>query len=96
MTHFDMSYKAFGLIANHEKGVVNVMYERQPFCSAAQHEVNTQTCDRYYGVVHTADLWKLVAGVVVCFIAAGLTVGSLVSMLYRIDRQPPAVGASGS
>ena len=101
MTHLDLSYQAFGQIADHNKGVINIMYERQPFCSAAAHSVNTQTCDRYNGVVYTADLWKLAAGVAVCFATAAFTVGSLVSALYRKERQEQrhtqaANAASGS
>ena len=83
MTHLDLSYAAFGSIADHDKGVINIMYERLPFCSAAEHDVNTQTCDKYYGVVHKSDLWKLAVGVAVCFLAAGMSVGSLVKVLYR-------------
>lgn len=83
MTHLDLSYAAFGLIADHDKGVVNIMYEQLPFCSAAEHGVNTQTCDKYYGIVHVADLWKLATGVAVCFAASGLCVGSLIKVLYR-------------
>ena len=79
----DLSYAAFGLIADHEKGVVNIMYEQLPFCSAAEHNVNTQTCDSYYGVVHTSDLWKLAAGTAVCLVASGLFVGSLLKLMYR-------------
>lgn len=82
MTHLDLSYAAFGLIADHEKGVVNIMYEQLPFCSGAEHSVNTHTCDKYNGVVHTSDLWKLGAGVGVCFVAAGVSVGSLIKVLY--------------
>ena len=63
------------------------MYERQPFCSAADHSVNTQTCDRYNGVVYTADLWKLAAGVAACFAIAGVTIGSFLTGLYRKERQ---------
>lgn len=95
MTHLDLSYAAFGLIADHDKGVVNIMYEKLPFCSAAEHNVNTQTCDRYYGVVYTSDLWKLAAGVAVCFVTAGCTVGSLIAGLYRKDRQAQAATANG-
>lgn len=95
MTHLDLSYAAFGLIADHDKGVVNIMYEKLPFCSAAEHNVNTQTCDRYYGVVYTSDLWKLAAGIAVCFVTAGCTVGSLIAGLYRKDRQAHAATASG-
>ena len=87
MTHLDLSYKAFSTIANPEKGVINIMFERLPFCSAAEHDVNTQTCDRYYGVVYTSDLWKLAAGVAVCFVTAGFAVGSFVSALYRKEQQ---------
>ena len=79
----DLSYAAFGLIADHDKGVINVMFERLPFCSAAGHGVNTQTCDKYNGVVHLSDLWKLGVGVAACFAVAGLSVGSLVKLLYR-------------
>lgn len=86
MTHLDLSYKAFGLIADHDKGVVNIMYEQLPFCSAPEHDVNTQTCDRYYGVVYTADLWKLAAGVSVCCLCAGLAVSALVAGVYRKER----------
>ena len=100
MTHLDLSYQAFGLIADPTKGVINIMYERQPFCSAADHSVNTQTCDRYNGVVYTADLWKLAAGVAACFAIAGLFVGSCISGLYRKERQAqkqvPAAGTTGS
>jgi len=86
MTHLDLSYKAFGLIADHDKGVVNIMYEQLPFCSAPEHDVNTQTCDRYYGVVYTADVWKLAAGVSVCCLFAGLAVSALVAGMYRKER----------
>ncbi len=94
MTHLDLSYKAFGLVADHTKGVINIMYERQPFCSAAEHDVNTKTCDRYYGVVYTADLWKLAAGVAVCFATAGFTVGSLIAGVYRKERQAQTATAA--
>lgn len=82
----DLSYAAFGSIANHDKGVINIMFERLPFCSAAEHSVNTQTCDKYYGVVHSSDLWKLAVGVIACFAVAGLSVGSLVKLLYRTQQ----------
>lgn len=95
MTHLDLSYQAFSSIADPEKGVINIMFERLPFCSAADHDVNTQTCDRYYGVVYTADLWKLAAGVAVCFVTAGFVVGSFVSALYRNEQQRQS-SASGS
>lgn len=87
MTHLDLSYKAFSTIADPTKGVININFERLPFCSAAEHDVNTQTCDRYYGVIYTADLWKLAAGVAVCFVTAAFLVGSFVSALYRKERQ---------
>lgn len=70
------------------------MFERLPFCSATEHDVNTQTCDRYYGVVYTADLWKLAAGVAVCFVAAGLAVGLIVSALYRKEQQRQSSASS--
>ena len=94
MTHLDLSYKAFSSIADPAKGVINIMFERQPFCAAAEHEVNTQTCDRYYGVVYIADLWKLAAGVAVCFVTAGFFVGSFVSALYRKEGQIQSSGSS--
>lgn len=91
----DLSYKAFSSIADPHKGVINIMFERLPFCSAAEHDVNTQTCDRYYGVVYTADLWKLAAGVAVCFVTAGVVVGSFVSALYRKQRQIQSSAVNG-
>ena len=94
MTHLDLSHRAFSSIADPTKGVINIMFERQPFCSAAEHDVNTQTCDRYYGVVYTADLWKLAAGVAVCFVTAGFFVGSFISALYRKERQVQSSASS--
>ncbi|KAL0025510.1 hypothetical protein WJX77_007686 [Trebouxia sp. C0004] len=42
MTHLDLSYKAFGLIADHDKGVVNIMYGRAEDVMTASLSSQTQ------------------------------------------------------
>ena len=83
-THLDLSHTAFGLIANHSKGVVDIKYTRLESCNAIEHGIDTQTCDKlqqYSAVFQMADLCRaawgasvsmLTAGIVLVYLAVGL------------------------
>lgn len=85
-THLDLSHSAFGLIADHTKGVVDIKYTRLESCGAAEHHVHTQTCDmfeRYHVMYHVADVCRALFGAAVAFAAAGAVLAYLVIGLWH-------------
>ena len=85
-THLDLSHSAFGLIANHSKGVVDIKYTRLESCGAAEHSVNMQTCDNfedYHTAYYVADVCQVFFGAAVSFAAAGVVLVYLVVGLWR-------------
>ena len=89
--HFDMSWSAFGAIASHEKGVIDLEYTQVPraLCQKdlGQLGVNMDTCNDYHGVLVSKDLWKLFVGVAVCFVVAALVCFVFVQSLYGLRRR---------
>ena len=82
--HFDMSWLAFGHIARHEAGVIDVQYTRVPLdrCRTPDQGVNADTCNAYYGVFVSRDLWKLFVGVAVCVSVAAIACFVFVKSFY--------------
>ena len=83
-THFDMSYWAFEKIADISAGVIDVEYQwvASKLCRTAQQQINTNTCNKYHGVVVRGDLWKLGLGLLACLSVAAACSWVIVKALY--------------
>lgn len=85
-THMDLSYMAFGMIANHSKGVVDMKWERLSSCGAADLGVNSQTCDnlqKYHAVFKAADACRAVFSASVSLLFAGFVLLYLITGVWR-------------
>lgn len=85
-THLDLSYMAFGLIANHSKGVVDIKFEKLASCEASEHGVNTQTCDKlqkYHAVYQAADVCRAVFGASISLLFAGFVLIYLITGIWQ-------------
>ena len=85
-THFDMSWLAFGHIARHEAGVIDVQATRVPLarCQTLEQGVNMDTCNAYYGVLVSKDIWKLFVGLAVCLAVAAIVCFAAVRSFYAV------------
>lgn len=89
--HFDLSYSAFGALADHNAGVIDLQYERVPLvmCRTPDQAVNTGTCNKYWGVLVSADVWKLFVGVGICMAIAGISGFVFVKSVYGFRTPRP-------
>lgn len=85
-THLDLSFMAFGSIANHSKGVVDIKFEKLASCEASEHGVNTQTCDKlqkYHTAYQAADVCRAVFGASISLLFAGFVLIYLVTGIWQ-------------
>ena len=90
-THFDLSYEAFTQIARWQAGVIDVNYVRVPAarCRTPVQQVNADTCNDYYGVLVSKDLWKLFVGIAVCMAMAAIIAVILIKSVYGLRTPQP-------
>lgn len=85
-THLDLSHTAFGMIADHSKGVVDLRIQKLDFCPAAEHGVNTETCDvlhKYHAAFKAADICRAVFGAAVSCLFAGFVLMYLITSIWQ-------------
>ena len=85
-THLDLSHTAFGMIADHSKGVVDLRIQKLDSCQAAEHGVNTETCDvlhKYYAAFKAADICRAVFGAAVSCLFAGFVLVYLITSVWQ-------------
>lgn len=85
-THLDLSHTAFGMIADHSKGVVDLRIQKLDSCSAAAQGVNTHTCDvfqKYYTAFKAADFCRAVFGAAASCLFAGFVLMYLITAVWQ-------------
>lgn len=85
-THLDLSHMAFGMIADHSKGVVDLKIQKLDSCPGAQHGVNTQTCDvlqKYHAAFKAADFCRALFGAAVSCLFAGYVLMYLITGVWQ-------------
>ncbi|KAL3141565.1 hypothetical protein ABBQ32_004810 [Trebouxia sp. C0010 RCD-2024] len=84
--HLDLSHTAFGMIADHSKGVVDLRIQKLDSCPAAQHGVNTHTCDvfqKYHAAFKVAEFGRAVFGAAASCLFAGFVLMYLITAIWR-------------